>query len=181
MRCTAAIFAQLRGDAEATATFASQALAELGEDERLLGTSPGATWRRPNGSGAGSRRPNAPSYPASPGWAGKPTITVWGLQILGQVQRAQGRLDAAVLTHHQTLEVTAPPGRPPLQAAGQAYVGLADVAYQRNELDLALRQVTEGMALCRQLAYRPPLASGLTTLAWNPASRPAIRPARWRR
>ena len=45
-------------------------------------------------------------------------------------------------------------------------MGLADVAYQRNELDLALRQVTEGIALCRQLAYTPPLASGLTTLAW---------------
>ena len=43
-------------------------------------------------------------------------------------------------------------GRPSLPAAGLAYVGLAEVAYQRNELDAALRHVTEGIALCRQLA-----------------------------
>jgi LuxR family maltose regulon positive regulatory protein len=158
--------AQLRGDAEATAAFASQALAEVGEDERLLTyvtrcNLATAEWLR--GRVAEAERAFVPSIA---GWAEKPTITVWGLRVLGQVQRAQGRLDAAVLTHHQTLEVTAPPGRPPLPAAGQAYVGLADVAYQRNELDLALRQVTEGIALCRQLAYTPPLASGLTTLAW---------------
>ena len=40
------------------------------------------------------------------------------------------------------------------------------MAYQRNELDAALRHVTEGIALCRQLAYTPPLAAGLVTLAW---------------
>ena len=43
---------------------------------------------------------------------------------------------------------------------------LAEVAYQRNELDAALRHVTVGIALCRQLAYTPPLAVGLATLAW---------------
>jgi LuxR family maltose regulon positive regulatory protein len=40
------------------------------------------------------------------------------------------------------------------------------VAYQRNELDSALRQVTEGIALCRQFLYPAPLATGLVTLAW---------------
>ena len=40
------------------------------------------------------------------------------------------------------------------------------MAYQRNELDAALRHVTDGIALCRQLAYTPPLAAGLVTLAW---------------
>jgi LuxR family maltose regulon positive regulatory protein len=45
-------------------------------------------------------------------------------------------------------------------------VGLAEVAYQRNELETALRHVTEGIALCRQFAYTPPLAAGLVTLAW---------------
>jgi LuxR family maltose regulon positive regulatory protein len=47
-----------------------------------------------------------------------------------------------------------------------AYVGLGEVAYQRNELDSALRQVTEGIALCRQFLYPLPLAAGLATLAW---------------
>ena len=58
------------------------------------------------------------------------------------------------------------PGRPPAPAAGPAYVGLAEVAYQRNELDSALRHVTEGIALCRQFVYTPSLATGLVTLAW---------------
>ena len=45
-------------------------------------------------------------------------------------------------------------------------MGLAEVAYQRNELDTALHHVTEGIALCRQFVYTPPLAAGLVTLAW---------------
>ena len=43
-------------------------------------------------------------------------------------------------------------------------MGLAEIAYQRNDLQTALRHVTEGIALCRQFAYTPPLAAGLVTL-----------------
>ena len=102
------------------------------------------------------------------GWqaAGQPTVTAWGGYQLGQVQRAQGRLDAAVRTYRRALDATAPPGRPPLPAAGPAYVGLGEVAYQRNELDRAVEHVTEGIVLCRRFAYTPPLATGLVTQAW---------------
>ena len=86
--------------------------------------------------------------------------------LLGQVQRALGRLDAALDTYQQALEMTAPHGRPALPAAGVAYVGMAEVAYQRGELDAALRHVTEGIPLCRQLVYTQPLATGLAALAW---------------
>ena len=43
------------------------------------------------------------------GWraAGQLTMTAWGCYDLGQVQRAQGRLDAAVRTCQQALEMTA--------------------------------------------------------------------------
>ena len=44
-------------------------------------------------------------------------------------------------------------------------MGLADIAYQRNELDSALRHATEGIALCRQFVHTTPLANGLATLA----------------
>jgi len=160
------LLAMLRGDAEATDVFASQALAELNEGERLLeyvarfnlGI---ADWFR--GRLADAERVFVPSIA---GWADRPTITVWGRHILGQVQRAQGHLDAAALACQQALETTAPPGRPPVPAAGPAYAGLAELAYQRDELDAALRHVTEGIALCRQLAYTPPLAASLVTLAW---------------
>ena len=46
------------------------------------------------------------------------------------------------------------------------HIGLAEVAYQRDELDSALRHVSEGIPLCRQWVYVLPLASGLVTLAW---------------
>ena len=45
-------------------------------------------------------------------------------------------------------------------------MGLAEVAYQRNDLDAALGYVTEGIGLCRQFVYTPTLVVGLTTLAW---------------
>jgi ATP/maltotriose-dependent transcriptional regulator MalT len=53
-----------------------------------------------------------------------------------------------------------------MPAAGIGYVGLAEVAYQRGELDDAHRLVTEGIPLCRQLNWTQPLAAGLVTLAW---------------
>ncbi len=160
--------AQFRGDAEATAAFASQALAELGEGERLLSSTvqgflAAAEWLR--GRLAEAERAFVSSIA---GWreAGQPSWTSWGVYQLGQVQRAQGRLDAAVRTYRQTLDIATVSGPPPAPPAGPAYVGLGEVAYQRDELDAALEQVTEGIALCRQFLYPAPLAAGLVTLAW---------------
>jgi len=53
-----------------------------------------------------------------------------------------------------------------MPGAGAAYVGLAEVAYERNEFDTALWHITQGIPLCRQFVYTPPLATGLATLAW---------------
>ena len=98
--------------------------------------------------------------------AGQHTTTAWSGYSLVQIQRAQGRLDAAARTCRQMLNVTAQPTAPPLPAAGPGYVGLAEISYQRNELETALEQVSEGIELCRRFAYTPPLAAGLVTLAW---------------
>jgi LuxR family maltose regulon positive regulatory protein len=46
-----------------------------------------------------------------------------------------------------------------------AHVGLAEVLYERDELAAALDHATRGIALCRQLAFTPPLAAGLAVLA----------------
>ena len=100
------------------------------------------------------------------GWReiGQLTITAWGCYSLALVRRAQGHLDAAVRICERVLDTLITSGRPP-PAAGPGYVGLAEVAYQRDELDVALRHVTEGIALCRQFVYSTPLANGLATLA----------------
>jgi LuxR family maltose regulon positive regulatory protein len=163
-----AYLAQLRGDAEGTAAFASRALAESRAGESMLtstvqGFLAVSEWLR-------GRLAKAEDAFASgvAGWqaAGLPTHAAWGGYSLAQVQCGQGRLDAAVRTCQQALQVSGTPGRPARPTAGLAYVALGGVAYQRNDLDLALRHVTEGIPLCRQFVYTPPLAFGLATLAW---------------
>ena len=160
--------AQLRGDAESTAAFAQRVLAELGGGEQLVESLAQwnlavAEWLR--GRPTQAARAFASSIAA---WrtVGQRTLAAYGGYQLSQVQRAQGRLDAAARTCLQALEFTALPGQPAPPTAGPAYVGLAEVAYQRNELDTALRQVTEGIALCRRFVYTAPLAAGLVTLSW---------------
>ncbi|HZC98837.1 MAG TPA: LuxR C-terminal-related transcriptional regulator [Actinomycetes bacterium] len=163
-----AYLAELRGDPDRAIGFASRALAEVGEDEWMLQSNASgylavAEW-------LGGRPAEAERLLSSTiaQWlrAGQRPLALRGWHHLGQVQRAQGRLDAALGTYRQALEVAAPPGRPALPGAGMAQVGLAEVAYQRGELDAALEQVTEGIGRCRQLVYTPPLAMGLATLAW---------------
>ena len=159
------LYRELRGDAEVTAAFASQALAELSGGERMLsstaqGLLAAAEWLR--GRLADAEQAFVSSIA---GWqVGQPIS--WGIYQLGQAQRAQGRLDAAAEIYQKTLDIPAVSGPPPAPPAGPAYVGLGEVAYQRNDLDSALRQVTEGIALCLQFLYPAPLGIGLVTLAW---------------
>ncbi|MFZ0752606.1 MAG: tetratricopeptide repeat protein, partial [Trebonia sp.] len=162
------LLAQLRGDAEDTAAFASRALAESREGEWLLSSTARrslavAEWLR------GQLTEAEHAFAASiAGWqaTGQPALTAWPRYQLAQVQRALGRLDAATQTYEQALSAAAVPGRPPAPTVGLVYVGMAEVAYQRNELDSALRYVTEGIALERQFLPGTSPAAGLATLAW---------------
>jgi LuxR family maltose regulon positive regulatory protein len=81
------------------------------------------------------------------------------------VQQAQGRLEAALGTCREALEVAAAI-HPALPPAGAAHVRMADVLRERNQLDAATDHATRGIELCRQLDYAWPLAAGLATLAW---------------
>jgi len=160
--------AQFRGDADATVAFASQVMAEADEGQwRLSSTARGflAAGEWLHGRLDEAERAFMASIDE---WraAGLPTLTAWVLYLLGRVQRGRGGLDASALTCRQALEMTTVPGLPTPPAAGPAYVGLGEVAYQRNELDIALQRTTEGITLCRQFTYIPPLATGLVTLAW---------------
>jgi LuxR family transcriptional regulator, maltose regulon positive regulatory protein len=160
--------AQLRGDAEDAAACASRALAESKEGEWLLNsTARGylamAEWLR--GRLVEAERAFASSIAGGLA-AGQPTMTGWHRYQLAQVQRALGRLDTAIQTYEQALGATAVPGRPPAPTVGLVYVGLAEVAYQRNELDSALRYVTEGIELERQFLPGTSPTAGLVTLAW---------------
>src|SRR5258708_32779038 len=105
-------------------------------------------WGLQAGPAEAQRRLTPPA--AKGAAAGEGFLAAWACHILVQAQRAQGRLDAVVGTCQRTLEITAPSGQLVAPAAGAAYVGLGEVAYQRNELDVALPHVTEGIALSRQ-------------------------------
>jgi LuxR family maltose regulon positive regulatory protein len=163
-----AYLAEFRGDAESSIAFASKVLAELDEGEWMLESLAQermavADWLR-------GKLPEAAEAIASRVArflaAGEPTLVAWSGYYLALIQRAQGRLDAAHQTYQQVLEVTSTAGRPPLPASGAAFVGLAEMAYQRGELDTAEQYLSEGMTPCRQLTYTQPLATGLATLAW---------------
>jgi LuxR family transcriptional regulator, maltose regulon positive regulatory protein len=163
-----AYLANQRGDAEGAVRFATQALAERGEGEWMLdaiahGHLSVAEWLRGRlDEGARSVASSIDKWRAG----GEHDLAAFSCYYLGQVQSAQGRLDTALATHRQVLEIDAPPDRPVRPVAGVAYVGMAEVAYQRGELDTALRHVTAGITLCRQFVYTLPLATGLATLAW---------------
>ena len=109
------------------------------------------------------------------GWrvAGLPTLIAWDCYDLAQVQRAQGRLDAAALTFSRKWKaVSAGSRRPPVRLRGPGRGGLP-----AGELDLALRHAREGIALCRQLVYTAPMAAAWPR--WHGSGRPpVIRPGR---
>jgi len=164
-----AYLAVLLGDADSTAASASQALPALGEGEWVLHSASLwilaiAEWVR--GQLEDAERGFAASVA---GWraAGQLALEAWACFDLGRVQRALGRLDASFATYQQVVDVTAAPGRAAMPSAGIGYVGMAEVAYQRGELDTALHLVTDGIELCRQLNWKTqPVTAGLVTLAW---------------
>jgi LuxR family transcriptional regulator, maltose regulon positive regulatory protein len=162
--------AHLRGDPEQTIAFARQALAELDEGEWMLASVTrwnliAAEWLR--GQPAEAERAFTADAASIAVWreTGHATLAAWGYHHLGQAQRAQGRLSAALGTHQEALQTIAEPGRPAMPAAGVAHVGIAQVAYERDELDAALDHATQGVTLSRQLGWTLPLVAGLTILA----------------
>jgi LuxR family transcriptional regulator, maltose regulon positive regulatory protein len=163
-----AYLAELHGDPDRQRAFGRRALAEVGEGEWTLG----AVIRGHLGVAEwlAGRLPEAARTLASSvdqlRAIGERFLAVRVCEHLGQVQRAQGNLEAALGTYRLALEVAAPPGQPAMPAAGIAQVGMAEVAYQRGELDTALRRLDEGIEPCRQLIFAQPAAIGLATLAW---------------
>jgi LuxR family transcriptional regulator, maltose regulon positive regulatory protein len=160
--------AWLHGDADGATALASQALGELTDGDWLL-TSLGqlelALADRLRGRLDDAER----GFTASlAGWraAGERGSAVSVCELLGRVHLARGRLDAALGTFQLALEIATEPGQPALPAAGVAYAGMAEVEYQRDELNAALSHVTEGIARLRAVNHTAPMATGLARLAW---------------
>jgi LuxR family maltose regulon positive regulatory protein len=128
----------------------AEVLAELraaGEAIRRLGAEPAEVFREVEGGAAF--------------FAGYLAVRV--CYDLGQVQRAQGNLDAAAATYRQALAEADESNQPP--HTGVAHVGLAQVLYERDDLAAAVDHAAQGVALCRQLTFNQSLATGLAVLA----------------
>jgi LuxR family transcriptional regulator, maltose regulon positive regulatory protein len=159
--------ARLRGDAERMDAANKQALAHLTEDDGAVRLQ--VDWNLAGADVLHGRLVQAEhalaGLVAEHRAAGARYLAVRAAYDLGQVQRAGGRLGAARRTYQTALEIASEAGRP-LPPAGMAHVGLAEVLYERGELEAALDHATEGVELCRQLAYTLPLMAGLAILAW---------------
>ena len=158
--------ARLRGDAARAIDWDRQARAELGESDFYLRTLVRANlavadWLR--GQLGQAERGLAEAL-AERRAAGEGYLATRVCHDLGQVQRAQGNLDAALATCRQALDIAGEASSQPPHL-GMAHVGVAEVLYERDELAAALDHATRGVALCRQLAFTPPLAAGLVILA----------------
>jgi LuxR family transcriptional regulator, maltose regulon positive regulatory protein len=162
--------AHLRGDADQMMASARRALAALGEGEWMLESF--TRWYLAVAEWLAGRLAEAEAAltSSSAGWRAAsqraPAAAALGYHRLGLVQRDRGHLEAALATYREALAVAAEPDGTAPQLAGVAHTGMAGVLYERDELDAALEHASQGVALCRQLAYTPPLATGLITLAW---------------
>jgi LuxR family maltose regulon positive regulatory protein len=160
--------AYLRGDAGATVALATEASSKLGDADSLLNAFCQlelAVADRLRGRLDDAERGFASSVTSLVA-AGTRGLAAAVCGYLTEIQMCQGRLDAVLATCQLALEITMPPGQPPLPAAGIAYVAMAEVYYQRGDLDAAQQYVTEGIGRLRPVNYTGPLAGGLTILAW---------------
>ena len=160
--------ARQHGDAECTIAFAQRALPQIGENDRLLRDLVG--WNLAVAmllQGRVAEAEPALAEIAADRWAaGQPYNALRACYTRSQAQRAQGRLGAALDTCRMALERAADAGPQALLAAGVAHVGLAEILRERNELEAALGNASEGVELCRQLGYAQWQVSSLAALAW---------------
>jgi len=79
--------------------------------------------------------------------ANQPFQTLTAMAILGRALEMQGALRQAIEVYREALELASQPSGRPVPFAGMAYVGIAGVLYEWNDLDEALRCAREGIRL----------------------------------
>jgi LuxR family transcriptional regulator, maltose regulon positive regulatory protein len=160
-----ALLARLYGDAERTAEFGRRALTHLTDADRALRQF--AEYSLAVADWLGGRLVEAEQALTRLA-AELPAGARYVAQLyhgLGQVQRGRGHLGAALRTYERALGTASQAGHP-LPPAGIAHVDIAEVLYERGELDTALDHAIRGVALSRQLGWSRQLAAGLAILAW---------------
>jgi LuxR family transcriptional regulator, maltose regulon positive regulatory protein len=158
-----------RGDPEEMAEYARLALAQMGPEEhgpRFWGrwlSGAGADWMRGRVAAA---EPVAAQLLAEGRAAPDPYPLITSCYPLAALQQAQGKLGAALRTHREGLRLATRDGQLSPFHAAEAHLGIAQVLYERDQLDHALRHVTESIELGRQLVWFSEPGRRLVTLAW---------------
>ena len=171
-----------QGDAEGAAEHARSALAQMTETEH--GPRRWARWLLACADWMGGRladaesafaevlaegraavRRDSRSPRASPVEAAS-TPLIAGCFTLGRVQRTRANLGAALRTYEEGLRFAGEAGHLSPYHAAEAHVGIAQVLYERDELDHALEHVTAGIDLSQQMVELTVPIFGLVTLAW---------------
>jgi LuxR family maltose regulon positive regulatory protein len=160
--------AMLRGDARHTTEFVHAAQSHVEEGER--GPLISVRWNLATADWMRGRLEEAEHAFAgimSEGRErGEPHLMLTAGDFLGRIQRAGGHLEAALHTYQEGLEFAAQAGSGVMLSTAVAHVGMAEVYYERNQLEQALQHAGQGISLGRQLTSTQALASGLAALAW---------------
>jgi LuxR family maltose regulon positive regulatory protein len=138
-----------RGDVEETVKYAQRALDLIPEDDHvrhgsaaaLLGL---AAWT--NGDLEAAHQSYAEGM-ASLHKAGHLSDVLGCSIAVADIRMAQGRLHEARQTYERALEMANPPGAPALRGTGDMYVGLGELARERNDLPAATQYLLNSQAL----------------------------------
>jgi LuxR family maltose regulon positive regulatory protein len=95
---------------------------------------------------------------------GQTYMTLAAMMTLGHVQEMQGLLRQAVDTHREALQLAVEQGGRPAPVAGMAYVGIAEVLYEWNDLADAMRHAMEGVKLTELGGFTSYLLAGYAKL-----------------
>jgi LuxR family transcriptional regulator, maltose regulon positive regulatory protein len=160
--------AAARGDADESAEHARSALVHMGEEE--YGPQFWARWLLSCADWTAGRLKAAESGFTELLAEGRAAPAAYPLMsssyALGQVQRAEGKLGGALRTYREGLHFTKKDGTLSTFHAAEAHIGMAQVLYERNQLEDALQHVTEGIELSRPVVEFHLPSVGLVTLAW---------------
>lgn len=157
--------ARLRGESQREGELARQALTHVTDEDHMLGSIAryhvaAADWL--DGE-LGQAERALVDVVAERTASGERHMVLRACYDLGNVQQAQGRLGSALRTYERGLDIAG--DDPTVLSGGMARVGMAEVLYERDDLQAAWGYATAGVALCRQLAYAPPLVTGLLIAA----------------
>ncbi|MDH3679966.1 MAG: LuxR C-terminal-related transcriptional regulator [Acidimicrobiia bacterium] len=163
-----AFAAHLRGDADRAEALASLTYNAAGDDQPTLGLVAElhlavAPWLR---GAVADAEPALTTGIARWRATQGDDRAAWTVQYLGDIQRARGQLDDALGTYQDVLAYESTQPRPDALASGVAHIGTAEVAYQRNELEIARQHAGEGIDRCRQFVHTQILSTGLDTQAF---------------